>query len=55
MPTTCIQKIAEVQAQCRMDQLIYWFNPGGVVPHRDIMTSMYRFASEVMPVVRSWD
>jgi natural product biosynthesis luciferase-like monooxygenase protein len=52
-PTTCIQKIAAVQAQCRMDQLICWFNPGGLVPHRQVMASMRLFASEVMPVVRS--
>jgi natural product biosynthesis luciferase-like monooxygenase protein len=54
-PTTCIQRITEVQAQCRMDQLICWFNPGGLVPHRQVMTSMRRFAEEVMPAVRSWE
>jgi alkanesulfonate monooxygenase SsuD/methylene tetrahydromethanopterin reductase-like flavin-dependent oxidoreductase (luciferase family) len=52
-PPTCIQKIKEVQAQCRMDQLICWFNPGGLVPHRHVMTSMRRFAEEVMPTVRN--
>jgi alkanesulfonate monooxygenase SsuD/methylene tetrahydromethanopterin reductase-like flavin-dependent oxidoreductase (luciferase family) len=51
-PATCIRKIAEVQVQCRMDQLICWFNPGGLVPHRDIMTGMRRFAAEVMHAVR---
>jgi natural product biosynthesis luciferase-like monooxygenase protein len=51
-PTTCIQKIEEVYAQCRMGQLICWFNPGGLVPHRHVMTSLRRFATEVMPVVR---
>ena len=51
-PATCIRKIAEVHAQCRMDQLICWFNPGGLVSHGDIMTSMRRFAMEVMPAVR---
>ena len=54
-PTTCLQKIAAVHAQCQMNQLICWFNPGGLVPHRHVMTSMQRFASEVMPVVRSWE
>jgi natural product biosynthesis luciferase-like monooxygenase protein len=54
-PTTCIQKIEEVYAQCRMDQLICWFNPGGLVPHRHVMTSMRRFATEVMPVVQGWE
>ncbi|MBI3756667.1 MAG: LLM class flavin-dependent oxidoreductase [Deltaproteobacteria bacterium] len=50
-PPTCIQKIKEIHAQCRLDQLICWFNPGGLVPHRHVMTSMRRFATEVMPVV----
>ncbi len=51
-PTTCVQKIEEVHAQCHMDQLICWFNPGGLVPHRSVKTSMRRFAEEVMPAVR---
>lgn len=51
-PTTCVGKIAEIQAQCRMDQLICWFNPGGLVPHRNVMASMRRFAADVMPAVR---
>jgi alkanesulfonate monooxygenase SsuD/methylene tetrahydromethanopterin reductase-like flavin-dependent oxidoreductase (luciferase family) len=54
-PTTCLDKIAKVYEQCRMDQLICWFNPGGLVSHRDILTSMRRFATEVMPEVRGWE
>jgi alkanesulfonate monooxygenase SsuD/methylene tetrahydromethanopterin reductase-like flavin-dependent oxidoreductase (luciferase family) len=52
-PTACIGKIQEAYAQCRMDQLICWFNPGGLIPHRHVLISMRRFAEEVMPVVRS--
>jgi natural product biosynthesis luciferase-like monooxygenase protein len=52
-PATCTRKIAEVYAQCQMNQLICWFNPGGLVPHRHVMASMRRFAEEVMPAVRS--
>jgi alkanesulfonate monooxygenase SsuD/methylene tetrahydromethanopterin reductase-like flavin-dependent oxidoreductase (luciferase family) len=52
-PPTCIQKIAETYEQCQMDQIICWFNPGGLVPHRQVLTSMRRFAEEVMPAVRS--
>ena len=52
-PPTCIQRIEEVYAQCRMDQLICWFNPGGLVPHRHVMNSMRRFAEEVIPAVRN--
>jgi hypothetical protein len=29
-----------------------WFNPGGLVPHRQVLASMRRFAEEVMPAVR---
>jgi alkanesulfonate monooxygenase SsuD/methylene tetrahydromethanopterin reductase-like flavin-dependent oxidoreductase (luciferase family) len=52
-PAICISKIEEVYEQCQMDQLICWFNPGGLIPHRKVLTSMRRFAEEVMPVVRS--
>jgi natural product biosynthesis luciferase-like monooxygenase protein len=52
-PATCIRKIEEAYAQCQMDQLICWFNPGGLVPHRYVLTSMRRFAEEVMPAVRT--
>jgi alkanesulfonate monooxygenase SsuD/methylene tetrahydromethanopterin reductase-like flavin-dependent oxidoreductase (luciferase family) len=52
-PANCIGKIQEIYTQCQMDQLICWFNPGGLIPHRHVLTSMRRFAEEVMPVVRS--
>ena len=52
-PATCISKIEEIYVQCQMDQLICWFNPGGQIPHRHVLTSMRRFAAEVMPGVRS--
>lgn len=51
-PSTCIEKLQQIVAECRMDQLICWFNPGGLVPHREVMTSMRRFAEEVMPAAR---
>jgi hypothetical protein len=51
-PETCIQKIRVAYERCRMDQLICWFNPGGQVPHRQVLASMRRFAEEVMPAVR---
>jgi alkanesulfonate monooxygenase SsuD/methylene tetrahydromethanopterin reductase-like flavin-dependent oxidoreductase (luciferase family) len=52
-PLTCIRKIEETYAQCHMDQFICWFNPGGLVPHRQVLASMRRFAEEVMPTVRT--
>jgi len=51
-PERCIQKIRDAHRQCGMEQLICWFNPGGLVPHRQVLASMRRFAEEVMPAVR---
>jgi alkanesulfonate monooxygenase SsuD/methylene tetrahydromethanopterin reductase-like flavin-dependent oxidoreductase (luciferase family) len=51
-PEVCIRKIQAAYERCRMDQLICWFNPGGQVPHRQVLASMRRFAEEVMPAVR---
>jgi alkanesulfonate monooxygenase SsuD/methylene tetrahydromethanopterin reductase-like flavin-dependent oxidoreductase (luciferase family) len=52
-PHECIARITEVQQEAAIDQLICWFNPGGLVPHRQVMAAMERFAREVMPAVRS--
>lgn len=51
-PDTCIRKITEAHRLCDMTQLICWFNPGGLVPHREVLTSMRRFARDVLPAVR---
>lgn len=51
-PDTCAQKLIVAHRQCGMDQTICWFNPGGLVPHRQVLANMRRFAEEVMPVVR---
>ena len=51
-PATCIQKIKDIHQQCGMDQLICWFNPGGLVPHQQVLANMRRFAEDVMPAVR---
>lgn len=51
-PEVCIRKIHAAYERCRMDQLICWFNPGGLVPHRQVLTSMRRFAEEVIPAVK---
>jgi alkanesulfonate monooxygenase SsuD/methylene tetrahydromethanopterin reductase-like flavin-dependent oxidoreductase (luciferase family) len=49
---TCERKLRAAHAQCGMDQVVCWFNPGGLVPHRQVLASMKRFATEVMPAVR---
>jgi alkanesulfonate monooxygenase SsuD/methylene tetrahydromethanopterin reductase-like flavin-dependent oxidoreductase (luciferase family) len=51
-PERCVQRLREAHAQCGMNQVICWFNPGGRVPHRQVLASMRRFAEEVMPAVR---
>jgi len=51
-PERCVQKLQEAHRQCGMEQVICWFNPGGLVPHRQVLSSMRRFAEEVMPAVR---
>jgi alkanesulfonate monooxygenase SsuD/methylene tetrahydromethanopterin reductase-like flavin-dependent oxidoreductase (luciferase family) len=52
-PDECTSKIAAIQRKAAMDQLICWFNPGGLVPHGHVMAAMERFAKQVMPAVRS--
>jgi alkanesulfonate monooxygenase SsuD/methylene tetrahydromethanopterin reductase-like flavin-dependent oxidoreductase (luciferase family) len=51
-PELCVQKLREAHERCGMDQVICWFNPGGLVPHRQVLASMRRFAEGVMPAVR---
>lgn len=52
-PEQCVTKIRDAYRQCDMDQIICWFNPGGLVPHGQVLASMRRFVEEVMPAVRS--
>ncbi|MBI3801217.1 MAG: LLM class flavin-dependent oxidoreductase, partial [Deltaproteobacteria bacterium] len=51
-PDTCVRKLKDAHRQCTMSQVICWFNPGGLVPHKQVMASMRRFATEVMPAVQ---
>jgi alkanesulfonate monooxygenase SsuD/methylene tetrahydromethanopterin reductase-like flavin-dependent oxidoreductase (luciferase family) len=51
-PETCVRKLQEAHSQCGMDQVVCWFNPGGLIPHRQVLASMKRFATEVIPAVR---
>ena len=52
-PAECIRRINEIYEGARIDQLVCWFNPGGKIPHREVMASMERFATQVMPAVRN--
>jgi natural product biosynthesis luciferase-like monooxygenase protein len=51
-PDACARKMRAAHERCQMNQVICWFNPGGLAPHRQVLTSMRRFAEEVMPAVR---
>ena len=51
-PDTCVRKLRDAHKRCGMDQVICWFNPGGLVSHHQVLASMRRFATEVMPAVR---
>lgn len=52
-PDTCVRKLQEMHKKCDgLNQVICWFNPGGLIPHRQVLTSMQRFAAEVIPAVR---
>ncbi|MGH7931633.1 MAG: LLM class flavin-dependent oxidoreductase [Candidatus Binataceae bacterium] len=51
-PEQCIARIEELHRNCGLGQLACWFNPGGLVPHRDVMAAMELFAAKVMPAVR---
>jgi alkanesulfonate monooxygenase SsuD/methylene tetrahydromethanopterin reductase-like flavin-dependent oxidoreductase (luciferase family) len=52
-PEECIRRITEIYERAHINQLVCWFNPGGRIPHREVLAGMERFASNVMPAVRS--
>jgi alkanesulfonate monooxygenase SsuD/methylene tetrahydromethanopterin reductase-like flavin-dependent oxidoreductase (luciferase family) len=52
-PEECIARINDVYQHSAIDQLVCWFNAGGLIPHRAVMATMERFASHVMPAVRA--
>lgn len=52
-PEECIRRINAIYDGARINQLVCWFNPGGRIPHRDVMAAMERFATNVMPSVKS--
>lgn len=52
-PEECIARINRIYEGTRASQIVSWFNPGGRITHRDVMTSMERFASKVIPAVRN--
>jgi hypothetical protein len=51
-PQECIAKVKELHKELQMNELICWFNPGGLIPHEKVLKAMSRFAVEVMPELR---
>ncbi|NOT53274.1 MAG: LLM class flavin-dependent oxidoreductase [Deltaproteobacteria bacterium] len=48
-PDGCIERLTQFQQDFGMGRVICWFNPGGLVPHKEVMRSMELFAEKVMP------
>lgn len=51
-PEQCLARIAWLQEEFQLSELICWFNPGGLMPQETVLNSMSRFATQVMPHVR---
>jgi alkanesulfonate monooxygenase SsuD/methylene tetrahydromethanopterin reductase-like flavin-dependent oxidoreductase (luciferase family) len=52
-PDECIARITDIHQRAAIRQLICWFNPGGLVPHRQVMRAMQRFATDVIPATKN--
>lgn len=48
-PDACVERLKRFQQEFGMGRVICWFNPGGMVPHQQVMRSMELFATKVMP------
>ena len=51
-PEACVERLQSFQKEFGMGRVICWFNPGGMVPHKEVMRSMELFAKKVMPHFR---
>ena len=48
-PDACVERLKQLEEEFHMGRFVCWFNPGGMVPHAQVMRSMELFAAEVMP------
>ncbi len=48
-PEACVERLKRYEEDFGMGRMICWFNPGGLVPHKQVMRSMELFAAKVMP------
>jgi alkanesulfonate monooxygenase SsuD/methylene tetrahydromethanopterin reductase-like flavin-dependent oxidoreductase (luciferase family) len=51
-PEHCIERIQWLQDEFHLNELICWFNPGGLMPSQAVLRSMSRFAAHIMPIFR---
>lgn len=51
-PQACVERLQALHEEFGMGRMICWFNPGGTVPHSQVMRSMELFAAKVMPHFR---
>jgi alkanesulfonate monooxygenase SsuD/methylene tetrahydromethanopterin reductase-like flavin-dependent oxidoreductase (luciferase family) len=52
-PERCVERLTHLQEEFKIGRIICWFNPGGQVPHLQVMRSMELFAGKVMPHFQS--
>jgi natural product biosynthesis luciferase-like monooxygenase protein len=48
-PEICVERVKRLEEEFSMGRMLCWFNPGGQVPHVQVMRSMELFAAKVMP------
>lgn len=48
-PDACVERLKQLEEEFSMGRFVCWFNPGGMVPHAQVMRSMELFAAKVMP------
>ena len=48
-PDACVERLKQLEEEFHMGRFVCWFNPGGMVPHAQVMRSMELFAAKVIP------
>jgi alkanesulfonate monooxygenase SsuD/methylene tetrahydromethanopterin reductase-like flavin-dependent oxidoreductase (luciferase family) len=48
-PDGCVDRVAELENELGAGRVVGWFNMGGLLPHRRVLTAMESFAVNVMP------
>jgi alkanesulfonate monooxygenase SsuD/methylene tetrahydromethanopterin reductase-like flavin-dependent oxidoreductase (luciferase family) len=51
-PDGCVDRIRDLQSELGAGRVVGWFNMGGLLPHRRVLTAMESFAVNVMPRAR---